>query len=372
MRPLQQSDLLLGQSLRWSIYDRYGMLLLRQGGTIESESQAQTLLDRGCLIADQEANETQAAEEFLGPIVPFAAITQLQSDIGLLHRQILSGTATNADETTARMAETITDAIHRDADAALSSMQLQLDPSDHAARQTHAAVICIFAARALRLDDATVHDLACAALTYDIALGPISAQLNAQSTELTLEQRQLIRMHPERGRRLLEDAGITNPVWLDAVLHHHERLDGSGYPDGLRGDAILRPTRLLAIVDIYTAMLRPRSYRDALPARTALRNIFLERGKQVDEAFAAALIKAIGIYPPGTLVRLENGEIGIVLHQGTDAATPLVARLMTPEGYLTSMVETRDTRAPGFQITDSVPQDRYPGLTSFNIASLWM
>lgn len=372
MRPIQQNDLQLGIPVRWPVYDRFGMLLLREGGVIGSESQLRTLLDRGCLIAEPNTTDDIAeSPSYLGALSPFAAIGQVQHDIGQLHRQLLAGNAIQLTEQVSRMTADISNALQHDADEALASMQLQLDPADHAARQTHAAVICIFVARALQLDESVIHDLACAALTYDVALAPIAAQLNAQSGELSPEQREQIRTHPEIGRQLLETAGVNNPVWLDAVLHHHERLDGSGYPHGLQGDDIARPTRLLAIVDIFTAMLRPRSYRDALPARTALRTIFLERGKLVDDAYAAALIKFLGIYPPGTLVRLANEEIGIVLRQGQDAARPLVARLMTPEGYLTSMVETRDTRLEDFQIVDSMPQDRYPGLTSFNIASLW-
>lgn len=165
-------------------------------------------------------------------------------------------------------------------------------------------------------------------------------------------------------------AGVGDPLWLEAVLHHHERLDGSGYPHGLRGDDIPHLARLLGIVDIYTAMLRPRTYRDAVPARMALRNIFLERGKQVDEALATLLIKELGVYPPGTLVRLANDEIGVVLHRGGDAAHPQVSRLMTAEGYRASVAVVRDTHAAEFQIVDSVPHGRYPGLLP-NIAALW-
>ncbi len=102
----------------------------------------------------------------------------------------------------------------------------------------------------------------------------------------------------------------------------------------------------------------------------ALRNIFLERGKQVDEALTTLLIKELGVYPPGTLVRLANDEIGVVVRRGDDAAHPQVSRLMTAEGYRASVAVVRDTRAPEFQIVNSVPHGRYPGLMS-NIASLW-
>jgi hypothetical protein len=127
---------------------------------------------------------------------------------------------------------------------------------------------------------------------------------------------------------------------------------------------------LLAIVDIYTAMVRPRVYREALPAKLALRSIFLERGKLVDEGLAATLVKELGVFPPGTLVRLANKEVGIVVRRGQDAAHPQVARVMTAEGYRASVPVLRDTRDPQFAILDSVSYDRFPGVLA-SAASLW-
>jgi len=374
MRPLRQGDLQVGKPLACAIYDRHGILLLQRGGVVENENQLETLLERDCLIASACAaggNDAQAdAPAPCAPPTPFEAMDQLQRDVGQMHRRLLAGSASGIGKQVAQMAASIDDALARDTDAALASMQLQLDPNDHAARQTHAAIICVFAARTLHLDADALTALTGAALTYDVALGPLATQLNNQSERLSADQLHQVRAHPEASRRMLEAAGVGDPLWLEAVLHHHERLDGSGYPHGLRGDDIPHLARLLGIVDIYTAMLRPRTYRDAVPARMALRNIFLERGKQVDEALATLLIKELGVYPPGTLVRLANDEIGVVLHRGGDAAHPQVSRLMTAEGYRASVAVVRDTHAAEFQIVDSVPHGRYPGLLP-NIAALW-
>lgn len=377
MRLLRPNELRVGKPLRWPLYDRSGLLLLQGGRVIESHSQLEILLERGCLVSEADTRSVRnAASLAAAPApppelkTPFEAMDALKLDIGVLHRQLLSGTASGVAERVARMAADMDYAFARDTDAVLASMQLQLDPNDHAARQTHAAILCVFAARMLRLDDGAMRGLTGAALTYDVALGPLASELNSQSERLDSAQLEQIQAHPETAFRLLQDAGIEDPVWLHAVLHHHERLDGSGYPRGLRGEDIPCPTRLLAIVDTYTAMLRPRTYRDAMPARMALRSIFLERGKLVDEALAAALIKELGIYPPGTLVRLANDEIGIVVRRGEDATHPLVSRLMTAEGYRASVTVARDTREPEFQIVDAVPHERYPGLVG-NAETFW-
>lgn len=370
MRPLREDDLQIGQPLAMSVYDQNGALLLLAGFVIENDAQMETLIARGSLVQLPERAPPPPPRPGLKPRATIEAMNQLHRDVGLLHKRLLSGAAAGVQERVAQLTATIEEHLALDTDATLASMQLQLDPANHAARQTHAAIICVFATRALGMPAATARALAGAALTYDLALGPLATQLNGQSERLSYTQLAQVRAHPEVGLRLLESAGITDPVWIDAVLHHHERLDGSGYPHGLRAGAIRDTTRLLAIIDIYTAMLRPRVYRDALPARMALRSIFLERGKQVDEALAMMLVKELGVYPPGTLVRLANDEVGIVLRRGDDAAHPQVARVMTSEGFQASESLQRDTRLPEFHIADSVPYDRLPGIVA-NAAKLW-
>ncbi|MEG3193662.1 HD domain-containing phosphohydrolase, partial [Lysobacter sp. D1-1-M9] len=160
------------------------------------------------------------------------------------------------------------------------------------------------------------------------------------------------------------------PIWLEAVLHHHERLDGSGYPNRLTAAAITAGARTLAIVDIYSAMVRPRAYREAIHARHALRNLFMERGKAVDEALATLLIREIGVFPPGTPVRLANGEVGVVLHRGRDAARPVVARLINANGTLAAIAAQRDTSTPAYAITETVPPNKYQALVS-SAGELW-
>ncbi len=112
------------------------------------------------------------------------------------------------------------------------------------------------------------------------------------------------------------------------------RIDGSGYPHGLAGGALGALARLLAITDIHSAMIRPRAYRDALHARHALRGIFLERGRQIDDALAAAFIKELGIHPPGTFVRLHNGEIAVVTRRQQSAAHPALKCVIGRDGTL--------------------------------------
>jgi hypothetical protein len=367
LRPLRPEDVEIGRPLTMPVYDRAGALLLRPGECVESEQQRDLLLRRGSQVPLVRRKEADTPARPPGPI---AVMVQLHREVAMLHRRLLSGTAAGVQKRVAKLITTIETCLDQDADATLASMQLQLDPANHAARQTHAAIIAMFATRAMGMEASIARGVAGAAITYDLALGPLAVQLNRQSERLSYTQLAQVRAHPEVGKRLLEAAGVSDPVWLDAVLHHHERLNGSGYPHGLRGGEISEPTRLLAIIDIYTAMLRPRMYREALPARMALRSIFLERGKHVDEGLAMMLVKELGVYPPGTLVRLANDEVGIVVRRGEDAAHPQVARILLPDGTRDSHHLRRDTREDGLHIVDTVPFDRLPWVAD-EAATLW-
>ena len=127
---------------------------------------------------------------------------------------------------------------------------------------------------------------------------------------------------------------------------------------------------MLAVVDIFSAMVRPRAYREAIHARHALRSLFLERGKLVDEALATLLVREIGVFPPGTPVRLANGEVGVVVRRGRDAARPVVARLINANGTLAALAAQRDTSLPEYTIAETVPPYKYQALVA-SAGELW-
>jgi len=369
MRPVDEDEISLGIPLPWPVFDRAGKLLLGQGAVVTDPAQRHALLLRG-VMAPVARSLQRPGEPSPPPPSTIDVLHALQRELAFLHRKLLLREAGSSAVRVRALADEIVAQVARDADAALAAMQLELDPANHAARHVHAAVVCVLAARSLSLSRADGEALVASALTFDVALGPLATRLNGQLGDLSPAQRRQVEVHAEDGCLLLAAAGVDDPRWLDAVLHHHERLDGSGYPHGLRDADIPVTTRMLAIADIYTAMVRPRAYRQAMHARNALRSIFIERGRLVDEGLATMLVKEIGVYPPGTLVRLANQEVGVVLRRGPDAARPLVARLLTAEGQRAGVPVLRDTREAELAIVEAVARERHPGLMS-NLAALW-
>lgn len=160
-----------------------------------------------------------------------------------------------------------------------------------------------------------------------------------------------------RSAQLLAESGVTDSTLLDIVSQHHERCDGSGYPRGLRQRTIGEGARLVALADLYAAMVLPRQYRDGLHAQRALREIFLQRGASVDAATAADFINELGVFPPGIFVRLQNGDIGVVVSRGARRAhEPLVRCFRSANGHAYSPNLDRDTAERRFAIKDVLPR----------------
>ncbi|MFP7722404.1 HD-GYP domain-containing protein [Lysobacter sp. A3-1-A15] len=379
MRPVLEEELIVGSPLAWPLFDPAGKLLADAGVVVLCEAQRLTLLQRGhvdpalCLVEDAGPTDeaSAAAEAPPAPLPPvFGEVRALKRRLAEAHMQLLAAGTPDGALMALELVTELQALVDRDADAALAAVQLDLDDGGPISRQVHAAILCQMATRARGCEPAEVDSMMAAALTYDLALGPIAETLNSQQGELSPEQRRQVEAHPDEAVMLLRAAGVEDPLWLDAVQHHHERLDGSGYPHGLRGDDIGAGARLLAVVDIFSAMVRPRAYREAVIARNALRNLFLERGTAVDAELPGLLVKEIGVFPPGTVVRLASGEVGVVTHRGGNAACPRVARLVNANGTFAAVARSRDTREAEHAIVEAVPQARYQAFLS-NCARFW-
>lgn len=157
-----------------------------------------------------------------------------------------------------------------------------------------------------------------AALTCDFAMRDLQKSLQTQSAALDEKQREKINYHTVQCVALLLSVGITEPIWLDTVAQHHERIDGSGYPLQYKADQICEGAKILAICDRYSAMVTGRSYRVALHGKDALSIFLSEEEKIYDKNIVVMLINELSIYPPGTFVQLANGEFAVVTRRGGD------------------------------------------------------
>lgn len=218
---------------------------------------------------------------------------------------------------------------------------------------THAmlvACVCMLVTRdTLHWPEERVANIGMAALSMNIAMTTLQDQLAVQSDPLTSPQVQAINNHAERSEARLRDLGVTDPAWLEAVRLHHDRTPGK-LATRSEGQQM---ARLIQRADVFGARLAPRATRHPMNVTAAMQASYYDEERQADEA-GAALIKTLGIYPPGTFVRLASDEVAIVLRRGPSGTTPRVAAVLNRNGMPTGEPIPRDTALPDWKITGSI------------------
>jgi hypothetical protein len=203
------------------------------------------------------------------------------------------------------------------------------------------SVMCSLAARDVLGWPQDMEDSLCkAALTMNISMTDMQDRLAAQNDPPTPAQRDLIDQHAARSAALLRGFGLRDADCLEAVREHHNAGPG---PLGSRSRG-QRLARLLQRADKFAAHLSPRASRRPDSATAAMQAIYFDEQRGIDEA-GAALIKAVGVYSPGSIVRLANQEIAVVVRRGANTTMPRVAVLVNPEGIATGEHAIRDTSA---------------------------
>ncbi|MBD5801469.1 Cyclic di-GMP phosphodiesterase response regulator RpfG [Azoarcus sp. Aa7] len=361
------TDIRLGEPLPYAVYDGSGMLLLQAGFVINTAKQRDVLITNGCFISN-DARHPKPAH----PALPVASVSEEHSSFEMfdLLKLRLKRTfdlyrhGSLGDEFVPRIegiALTIQEACTHDTDSALANLHLDYDSSYAVIHHLQAAMLCELIGKKLGVPDESRLPLIKAGLTHDIGLLDIQDVLDQQLEPLTPLQRERINRHPIDSESILAGLGVRDKTWLDPVRHHHERLDGTGYPDGSSGDAISLPTRVLAIADIYSAMVRDRPYRKAMVSTEAMRKLMLEQGSATDNRLIGMMIKEIGVFPPGATVRLANGEIAVVKKRTTNTACPLVFSFVRADGMPMLNPAQRDTAHEHSRIEGMVPFSSHRG-----------
>jgi len=163
----------------------------------------------------------------------------------------------------------------------------------------------------LRLNEDEQHALVLAAMLHHIGMAQIPDSIRHKKGKLSNKELEQIRLAPKRGADYLRQCGIADARILSATSQAQERFDGSG-PDGLKGPEISRTARIVGLLSMFEALIHYRSYRKRLLPRDAIREILVHHKKAFDPAFLKCLIDAISLYPVGTYVQLNSGDIGQV------------------------------------------------------------
>ena len=375
--PLSPAVLRIGHPIPIALRDAAGHLLVPRGTVLGDEAQRQQLIVRGLYVDADDSEQFRKAlagkldamvrgNALLGDIaqaVPDVSArgtpaATLADPVAAWHGLMLRASALLHDPPQSDFATRV----HRldrealalldaDADASLLILIHGTTSELHQYSVTHALLVvavCELAARHLDWPADWRPPLRRAALTMNLAMTHLQDQLALQDGPVTPRQREQIDGHAWRAAEQMRKLGVGEALWLDAVEHHHSTQAGplAELPP------MLQLARLIQRADIFAARLSPRKMRQAMSATAAAKAAYLDENQQADEA-GAAIVKGLGIYPPGCSVRLASGEVGVVVRRGKRANEPVVASVVGKSGEPCEPV-LRDTRQAGWAITGGV------------------
>jgi hypothetical protein len=346
-------DLLhIGGPLPFRILDAQERLLLNEGQVIQDEGQFEALTERGAwaerasVDAERKARAAATSPPVVVQLSLFDRWERLLWQFDKLARGMVRHEVPGSDLSSFHGA--LRALVDRDPDIALFLCTRQEDhrfalyPLRHS---IHCAVLATLASRQLGWDEARINALGCAALSMNLGILELQAIMAEQDDPPTKRQLDQIRAHPAAAVTLLRASGIVDEDWLAIVADHHEHQGGGGYP----GDkADVHPSaHVLRSIDVYMAKISPRAKRPGLLPQLAVRQLFQQNP---GDPLSMAVIKTLGVHPPGSLVKLHSGEIAVAIRRPAAGTHPLVATLSDRNGRPTGETHRRNTAEPDYVV----------------------
>ena len=234
----------------------------------------------------------------------------------------------------------------------------------------HSVSVCVLMialGRQLGMKNDMVKQAGIAGLLHDIGKVFIPDEVLNKPGKLTDEEFNIVKTHPVKGWEFLKNSGEVNDLILDVCRHHHERVDGMGYPDKLSGEALTLFARMGAVCDVYDAITSNRSYKKGWEPAESIRKMAEWKNGHFDEVVFHAFVKTVGIYPTGTLLKLKSGRLGVVTDQSKKSLVkPIVKVFFSTRSNVHILQEIVDLS----KSTDSIASMENPLQWGFDLGKI--
>ena len=269
------------------------------------------------------------------------------------------------------LVQEISDSVERNPGAIISLARLKTSDDYTFMHSVAVCALMVSLARQLHLSPDECREAGLAGLVHDIGKAMMPLEVLNKPGALTAEEFAIMKSHPEEGHKLLVEGKGVGPTALDVCLHHHEKVNGKGYPHGLKGDEISLFAKMGAVCDVYDAITSNRPYKAGWdPADSITKMAAWSKEGHFDERIFQAFVKSIGIYPTGSLVKLQSGRLAVVVEQGTSSLlNPVVKVFFSTKANQPITPELLDLS----KSVDQIVSRESPSAWGFrNLDQLWM
>ncbi len=335
LRPAQLDPSVIGQPLPWDLFTESGVLVAGQGLVVADEAHFVRLLERPLFCKSEPMQGASGLPEQLAGQVARADALLNKPD-----GPIDPGTLAN-------VVHGLRALYQQDGDFCLGYPRLAPLARPSVLHCAQTLFTALFLADQMELKDQEKHSLAGAALTMNLADLDLHDRLGSQPAPLGKEEKLQLAGHPARAAERLAGIGLDDLDWLETVIQHHENMDGSGYPARLSAGGIRLAARILRVADTYCARLSKRHYTPPKSGHISLTEFLGRETGRLDSQIATLLLRRIGLFPPGTLVRLASREHACVTRRWRNGIVHYAVSFMDARGRRLDPPQERDltTRA---------------------------
>lgn len=351
---------------KFAVKDGQDLAKVRESGVAElwidtdkgADVPAAVHIETESVVADEVDQMLAAAQSVIAPLAQQVEFDQevkraakicskAKGAVVSMFQEVRMGKAIDADAA-GELVDEISSSVMRNPGALISLARLKT-ADDYT--YMHSVAVCalmVSLARQLGQDEGSTRELGLAGLLHDLGKAVMPPEVLNKPGKLTDDEFAIMRTHPGEGHRLLVEGNAVGAIVLDVCRHHHEKVDGTGYPDHLKGDQISLHAKMGAVCDVYDAITSNRPYKAGWDPAESIRKMTEWSKGHFDERVFQAFVRSIGIYPVGSLVKLDSGRLGVIVEQSEKSLLlPVVKVFFSTKAQTYIKPELIDLSKPG-------------------------